>query len=167
MLEMLRALYHYMTWADAQIVAAVRSLPDGEVDPELSRALHHIVGVQRFFLSGFLNRPFDVATELRPCATLDELEHRFQETHEDEMAFVDRLSPDALRSVAEIPQLPGVHPRVADLMMQVVLHSQHHRGQCATRLRVLGVTPPTVDYILWLKDRPRPYLAPPAPENAR
>lgn len=36
----------------------------------------------------------------------------------------------------------------------VVMHSQHHRGQCAARPRALGGEPPTVDFIIWLKNRP-------------
>jgi uncharacterized damage-inducible protein DinB len=41
-------------------------------------------------------------------------------------------------------------------MMQVVMHSQGHRSQCATRLRQLGGTPPAMDFVLWLKERPEP-----------
>jgi uncharacterized damage-inducible protein DinB len=37
------------------------------------------------------------------------------------------------------------------------MHSHYHRGQNATRLRELGGTPPTTDYIVWLwKGRPQP-----------
>jgi uncharacterized damage-inducible protein DinB len=36
------------------------------------------------------------------------------------------------------------------------MHSHGHRAQCATRLRLLGGTPPAMDFILWLKDRPVP-----------
>jgi uncharacterized damage-inducible protein DinB len=39
---------------------------------------------------------------------------------------------------------------VGETFLQVVLHSQHHRGQICTRLRECGVEPPLVDYIAWL-----------------
>jgi uncharacterized damage-inducible protein DinB len=39
-------------------------------------------------------------------------------------------------------------------LLQAVLHSQHHRGQIATRLRDLGGCPPTVDYIVWKRKQP-------------
>ncbi|MBL8232675.1 MAG: hypothetical protein JNL98_29525 [Bryobacterales bacterium] len=45
----------------------------------------------------------------------------------------------------------GLNPSLAEAWMQVVMHSQNHRGQCLTRLRELGAKPPTLDYILWLK----------------
>ena len=32
----------------------------------------------------------------------------------------------------------------------VVLHTQHHRGQISARLREVGGEPPTVDFIVWL-----------------
>jgi uncharacterized damage-inducible protein DinB len=37
----------------------------------------------------------------------------------------------------------------------MALHSQHHRGQNATRLRELGAVPPATDLIVWYwKGRP-------------
>ena len=45
---------------------------------------------------------------------------------------------------------------VVQAMMQVCLHSHGHRAQCAVRLRLLGGTPPNMDFILWLKERPAP-----------
>jgi uncharacterized damage-inducible protein DinB len=41
--------------------------------------------------------------------------------------------------------------------MQICLHSQGHRAQCASKLRALGGVPPVLDYVLWIKtDRPAP-----------
>jgi uncharacterized damage-inducible protein DinB len=35
-------------------------------------------------------------------------------------------------------------------MLQVALHSVHHRAQVSMRLRELAAAPPQVDYIDWL-----------------
>jgi len=35
-------------------------------------------------------------------------------------------------------------------VLQVFLHTQHHRGQVCMRMREVGVVPPTIDFILWL-----------------
>lgn len=46
---------------------------------------------------------------------------------------------------------------VSDVLLQVCLHTQHHRGQNMTRLKALGAAPKNVDYIIWLwKQRPEP-----------
>ena len=47
-------------------------------------------------------------------------------------------------------------PTVAEGLTQIFMHSQNHRGQCLTRLRENGAKPPTLDYILWARDRPAP-----------
>ncbi len=54
------------------------------------------------------------------------------------------------------PDPPCVIP-VSDALLQVCLHSQHHRGQSMARLRALGAAPENVDYIIWLwKRKPEP-----------
>jgi len=35
-------------------------------------------------------------------------------------------------------------------VLQVAMHSSHHRGQVARRLRELGVESPLTDYIAWI-----------------
>jgi uncharacterized damage-inducible protein DinB len=35
------------------------------------------------------------------------------------------------------------------LLLQALLHCQHHRGQNAARMRALGVAPPMTDYLIW------------------
>ena len=51
---------------------------------------------------------------------------------------------------------PGGGCSIAHAYVQVCMHSQGHRSQCATRLRSLGGKPPVTDFIVWLKDRPAP-----------
>ena len=43
-------------------------------------------------------------------------------------------------------------------LLQVALHSAHHRGQVSARLRELGAEPPPTDFIAWL------WLGKPQPE---
>ena len=45
---------------------------------------------------------------------------------------------------------------VAEALVQVAMHSQHHRGQLMTRLKDFGGEPKNVDWIIWLwKQKPR------------
>jgi uncharacterized damage-inducible protein DinB len=43
---------------------------------------------------------------------------------------------------------------VQDLLVHVVNHATYHRGQIARRIRELGFTPPTTDYVLFAKNFP-------------
>ena len=156
MLTMLRALFAHQAWADAALLTAVRKHAPAAEDETLRKTLHHILMVQRYFLSLFVQAPFDSEIEMRIPASLDDFERRFRETHEGEIAFAGRVEEAELVRILEFPRFMGVRPSLADGMLQVVMHSQHHRGQCAARLRALGGSPPTMDYIIWTKDRPAP-----------
>jgi uncharacterized damage-inducible protein DinB len=152
-IETLRDLFRHQEWADNLILAAVRSHPGATEDADLRTRLHHIVGVQRGFLALVLERPFDIAAEMRVPETFDGIARRFDEAHADAIALLERLDADALTSPMQMPWIPGLSLQVGQGLLQAVMHSQHHRGQCGMRLRELGSTPPMVDYIIWLKHR--------------
>jgi len=154
MVDMIRALYHHMVWADTQMLGAVRAHAAAAEDEEMRRTLHHIVGVQRFFLSQLLHRGFDIESEKLVPGDHDAMEWIFRETHAEQLAYIDSVDAAALLPVMESGPFAEIRPTAGEMMMQVVMHSQHHRGQCASRLRVLGGSPPTLDFIIWLKDRP-------------
>jgi uncharacterized damage-inducible protein DinB len=150
MLDLIRELFQYQSWADLQIVAAAKLY--GE-DAELRKTLHHIVVVQRFFLFECSGREFNADLEMQPPDTFDELEQLFRDTHAEALEYVATLDAVALDTLLDRPPLDKMKPTVRTALMQTVLHTQHHRGQVAIRLRGLGATPPTVDYIL-MKARP-------------
>jgi uncharacterized damage-inducible protein DinB len=81
---------------------------------------------------------------------------RYRDTHVLEQAWLERIDESGLARTLESPYLPGRRVSVSEALMQVCLHSQGHRSQCAARLRALGGAPPTLDFIVWLKDRPAP-----------
>jgi hypothetical protein len=41
-------------------------------------------------------------------------------------------------------------PTIAEALVQVARHTQHHRGQCMNRLKDSGGEPKNVDWIIWL-----------------
>jgi uncharacterized damage-inducible protein DinB len=155
-LPLLSELFDHQAWADASMLGAVRACPAAYEDEKLRQTLHHMITVQRAFLAVFVKWPLDLNAELKPPESLDVLVARFRETHPAEIAFVKGLDDASLTRVIETPWLPGAKLTLAQALMQVLLHSQSHRGQCASRLRAAGGEPPTLDFILWLKDRPAP-----------
>jgi uncharacterized damage-inducible protein DinB len=153
MTDLLADLYHYQSWADSQILAAVKQYPGAASDPEILKALHHIVGVQRFFLSQIRHTPFDIQHEMQVPSAFEELEKLFADTHAQIDAFTAEIPTLDFAVVLDRPPLDKMRPTIRTALVQVVLHSQHHRGQVASRLRALGAVPPTVDYILWVPIR--------------
>jgi uncharacterized damage-inducible protein DinB len=150
-----QSLFAHQAWADASLLSAVHAHPPSIEDEWLQKTLFHIVGVQRYFMSRFMDRPFDREKESQPPASFGALVRLFQATHEEELAFVGAALPADLERRFELPFLKTEFT-VADGLTQIVMHSQNHRGQCLRYLRKQGAETPTLDYILWAKDRPGP-----------
>jgi uncharacterized damage-inducible protein DinB len=154
MIEPIQSLFAHMAWADTTLLKAVAAHDGAFSDDEVRKWLHHVVFVQRFFLSLCQQRAFDMERERQVPATLDELEQRFEEAHADGAAYT--ACPDeaelAHTITFPVPAFKDFHPSVRDALMQVAMHSEHHRAQVAMRLRALGGAPPMTDYILWVRD---------------
>jgi uncharacterized damage-inducible protein DinB len=153
MIPMFQRLFAHMVWADSALLAAVRARDGAYSDEELRKWLHHILVVERFFLSRFLDHPFDMQKEGQVPESLDALESLFKDTHADAQRFIESVDEAQLSRQIELPRMKEFRPEMRDLMMQVVMHSEHHRAQCAMRLRALGGSPSVTDYIMWVRER--------------
>jgi uncharacterized damage-inducible protein DinB len=159
MTRMLDSLFRHQAWADAALLQAVGAHAEAAADERPRWTLHHMVMVQRGFLALLLGRLFDREKEMQIPASLDEFERLYRETHAEELSYVGRLGAADLAQPFKMPWIPGCNISVAEALVQVVMHSQNHRGQCLTRLRELCAKPPTLDFVLWAKDRPEPAWA--------
>ena len=155
MLEHIRSLYCYQFWADDELLKAVTDCEPAPQDPAMLHALQHIANAQLFLLSRLKSESFDMAT-FKEQLPHPQIVERFQQAHAANDAFLATLTEADLSRSFPMPYFQ-TNFVLLEGMMQCVLHSQHHRGQCLTRLRELGVKPPTLDYIIWVKDaHPRP-----------
>ena len=156
MLAMLRDLVQHKAYANAAVLAAVGQHPPAASDAELRNLLHHILLANRFWLTLFLGRPFVVEEESKVPESLSGIVSLYRDTHVLEAEWLAKIQESDLDRKVETPFIPGHGFSVAEGLIQVCMHSQGHRSQCSTRLRLLGGKPPSMDFILWLKDRPAP-----------
>ena len=156
---MIHSLVRHQAWADAAVLQAARTHAGAKNDERIRWILHHMVLVQQAFLSVFLERPLDMQKfqkEMQKIPEFHDIERRFQASHAEELAFVSALTEAELGRPIDVPWIPNLRLTLEEGLMQVVMHSQGHRAQCLSRLREIGGTPPTLDFILWIKDRPGP-----------
>ena len=156
MLTLLRELMSHAEWANAVFFHAWAGSPARDHE-EMRRRVGHIIGVQQGFLSVFRGEspgfPLDA-----PPPGFEELKDRARLTHEALREFAAGLDPEAISRTVRIPWFPDPPcvVTVAEALVQVAMHTQHHRGQCMTRLKDLGGEPRNVDWIIWLwKQKPR------------
>jgi len=154
MTSLLKDLLGHQAWADAMFFHAW-SKSDFREDPELRTRTGHLVEVQEAFLGilkGEINMP-----EERPLPDFRGLKARCQASHEAFLALGRGLDEASLARVVRVPWFPDPPclVSVTDALVQVCLHTQHHRAQNMTRLKALGAEPKNVDYIIWLwKQKP-------------
>ena len=148
----LTELYAHQKWADAEHWRAFEAHPSALADKALFERLHHIHLVQHAFLwiTGPRTSPFE-RKKIEAFSDPSALKAYAQQGLAD---LDERLadSGEALEGVIEIPWFqPTLTISRRHALMQAVMHSHYHRGQNATRLRELGGTPPTTDFIVWLQ----------------
>ena len=157
MLTFVRDLLAHAEWANAVFFHAWAKSPARDHE-EMRQRVRHIIGVQWGFLSVFRGEPPGHPRN-DPPPSFDELKVAPKPVMRDCCEFVAGLQPETLSQTVCIPWFsePPCVITIAEALVQVAMHAQHHRGQCMTRLKDFGGEPKNVDWIIWLwKSKPAP-----------
>jgi uncharacterized damage-inducible protein DinB len=155
MLTFLRELLAHSEWANAIFFHTWGKSPARDHE-EMRQRVGHILGVQGGFLS-ILRGEAAGGPPGGPPPTYDELIKRAETGHAALRAYVASMDEAALSHTVRVPWFPDPPCVItaAEALVQVAMHTQHHRGQCMTRLKDLGGEPKNVDWIIWLwKQKP-------------
>ena len=150
MLSFLRDLLAHAEWANAVFFHAWAKSPARDHE-EMRRRVGHILGVQQGFLAILQGEPPGAPPD-GPPASFDDLKTWAEKCHADLRDFAAGLGEEGLARQVQIPWFPPPPCvlTVAEALVQVALHTQHHRGQLMTRLKDFGGEPKNVDWIIWL-----------------
>jgi uncharacterized damage-inducible protein DinB len=156
----LRDLFGHQFWADTVLWDAIGAHAPARDDKIIRDRLHHIHLVQRAFAWGVRQdgTPFDLSKP-EDFASYDDLRTYAAASHAQVRQMLDRVGEARLSEPITIPWFkdPPLTITVTEALTQSAMHSHHHRGQNATRLRELGGAPPATDLIVWYwKGRPSP-----------
>ncbi len=147
------------SWANARVGAALAELAAlegaGRADAEPLRLFAHVVRTETIYLDRMRGRdpwPQDFWPVLDLAAARDESVRIAADLH----AFLAPMSADDLERRASYRTSKGApHTNTIDeLFAHLMAHGVHHRGQLATLLRQRGATPPVLDLIAFLRERP-------------
>jgi uncharacterized damage-inducible protein DinB len=155
-----RELFAYCEWANAQVFAAAEALtpeqlcaPAAGSFPSVRGTLGHIVGGEWIWLRRWLGESPTAAPGWVVESSLSELRSHLAAVEAERNEYLAGLTDGDLARVVEYRTLAGQYyaDLLAHLIRHLVNHSTYHRGQVATQLRQLGVTPPTTDLIAYLR----------------
>jgi uncharacterized damage-inducible protein DinB len=156
MFDFLRDLMAHAEWANAVFFHTWGKSPARDHE-EMRQRVGHIIGVQQGFLA-ILHGATPGGPPGGPPPSYDALKARAESSHAALRDYVAKLDPAALDRTVHVvwfPDPPCV-VTIAQALVQVAMHWQHHRGQCMTRLKDFGGEPKNVDWIIWLwKQKPQ------------
>ena len=150
-----RAFAYNNAWANHRLLRACAELSKGEFEvertgffPSLQRTLNHIYVVDLFYVDalegGWLGpKAWEDPIPFPALAGLSEaqasMDRRF-------IGVCDALTPASLNEDVRINRDPGVQIERRDrLLMHLIQHQIHHRGQAHTMLSGTRIKPPQLD----------------------
>jgi uncharacterized damage-inducible protein DinB len=151
-------LLGHQAWADAEYWGALLQHAAARTDEALRERLHHLHLVQHAFLALAEGRAPQLSAQADFADALA-LRDYARAAHAGYADLARGLDPQHVARRVDVPWFrePDLDLSVGELLLQVTLHSQHHRGQNAMRLRELGGIPPGTDLIVWFwHGRPEP-----------
>ena len=150
MLSFLRDLLGHAEWANAVFFHMWGKSPARDHE-EMRRRVGHIIGVQQGFLAVIRGETPGLPPD-GPPPTYDELKARAVSCHAGLRGLAAGLQEGGLTRTVRVPWFPDPPCviTVSEALVQAAMHSQHHRGQCMTRLKDFGGEPKNVDWIIWL-----------------
>ena len=156
----LREHLEYSAWASHRLVTAAAKLPSEDLTRDLGTAdrsvlgtLAHILAADRVWLSRLARTPYPgFVTDADRNLTV--LQTDWPPLHERWIAWVQGLTDESAQAVLDYTDLKGKEWRqpVWQLVLHVVNHATHHRGQVSGFLRSMGHTPPAVDLIYYYRE---------------
>jgi uncharacterized damage-inducible protein DinB len=137
-------MFAYDAWANRE---ACRSLRGGAPTDKAVALLAHIIAAEWLWLGRMAH---DVKKmPVWPALTLDQSAQELRELDFAWDAFFEQVLPDRLTNSFEYTNSRGERftSTVQDILLHVILHGEHHRGQIAREVREAGGEPAYTDFI--------------------
>jgi uncharacterized damage-inducible protein DinB len=146
--EGLLDLARHQAWADATHWKALRENPTVLEDAEIRKRLNHMLMALKMLTTLARGETPDPAGMKQEVDSIDELEAAMEKANLDVAATLESADLEKTIALPRGPKGPFEAP-AGVLLLQALMHSQHHRGQNASRMRQLGITPPMTDFVIW------------------
>jgi uncharacterized damage-inducible protein DinB len=145
--ESLKDLARHQAWADAQHWKTLHANATLLADADIRKRLNHMTMACEMLAALARGESPDIAG-MKDRESMEELEAAMSKANEGLAATLASADLEKMITLPRGPKGPFEAP-AGVLLLQALTHSQHHRGQNASRMRELGVTPPMTDFVIW------------------
>lgn len=159
-LPTLRTHIDYSRWANRRILEAASGLTPEELTRDFATAdksvlgtLLHVYGaelvwIERMYGTSLRTRPYDAHSGLETLQTAwPAVWNRWDD-------YVARLTEQGAEAEIHFVTFKGdaFHSPAWQIIMHIVNHGTHHRGQAAGFIRAMGKTPPVLDLMQYYRE---------------
>lgn len=158
----LTSLYAYNRWANDRVLAAARQLSADQYVQEpapgwtsVRATLVHVADATLIWSRRIAGAPVAGRAAEADVPTLDDAARLFSQAHDAFDRLLPTLTPERLSAIWSYRNLEGKEFRLPlwAVLRHVVNHATYHRGQVASKLKRLGVDPPSTDLVVWAIER--------------
>jgi len=112
----------------------------------LGEIIYHMIRSFEYYLRGITEGVWESAPfVLDEFSTAESLQTHWQEVYTRAKTRISLIAlSDLSREISDFNR----RATVGDLLLEMLEHSIHHRGQLTVYLRLLGVEPPKIEYII-------------------
>lgn len=155
---------HYNRWANRRLYGAVANLGAAEIAaprigffPSLLKTLNHLVVTDRVWLSRLTSIPDPDMRTLDQIVAENFADLTALRAGVDEriIHFINDLSPMRLSDILVYRNMAGTPQKtpIDQVLTHMFNHHSHHRGQAHAMLSGTTVSPPSLDVIVFLRER--------------
>ncbi|MCA9434112.1 MAG: DinB family protein [Candidatus Omnitrophica bacterium] len=151
MIQHIQSLIGHCTWSNRLTIESLLACKAAQI--EGPRLLAHVLAVEQIWLSRLQNQ--ERAFINWPSITMNECRALAAECAEGWIVFFRGLTEPDLQRGIEFRTKQGelFEMTVAEILMQVITHGAHHRGQIARIVAMEGGKAASTDFILYARSR--------------
>jgi uncharacterized damage-inducible protein DinB len=150
-MKTIKSMMDHLIWADGRILDALEESETKNKD--LLKLVRHVAVAERVWLSRLQGKGTAQYSLWEEADDLTVIRTMFEENAEQYRVYIEELEESELDKMIDYANQSGFPFRtsVRDILLQVLLHGQYHRGQINRALRIESAEPAQVDYITFAR----------------
>ena len=148
-IEHLRQLFAFNDWANRRVITALKE----NRSEKAQKILAHLLITEKEYFERLYGKD-STGFEFWQNLSLEDCGNLARETAERYERLLKKFDNEGLGQTTSYKTSKGVEHQntFREMLTHVLFHSMSHRGQILTRMRADGFTPPSVDYIIYLRE---------------
>lgn len=150
-MKTIKCMMEHLYWADGRILDALQESETRNKD--LLKLVRHVAVAERVWLSRLHGKGSGQYSLWEEAEDLSVIRSMFEENAKQYRVYMEALDESELDEMLDYANQSGVlfQTSVRDILSQVILHGQYHRGQINQALRIESAVPVPIDYIIFAR----------------